>query len=195
MQDYVFGYASLMNRSSLRTAIPTAHVEELIPARVHGFVRRWNVAFPNDGSQRDKVYRDSADRRPSFVLFVNLDRVLEESPRCVVNGILIPVGPQELRQLAQRERRYLEVDVTESTEAHGAPFDRSRCRVFAFVGRPSFIRDEDVRRGVIDRRYLHCISEGVSQWEERFPGFQNEFERSTELDASVPIADLTRMDL
>ena len=93
---------------------------------------------------------------------------------------------------------YLEVDVTESTEAHGAPsdrFDRSRCRVFAFVGRPSFIRDEDVRRGVIDRRYLHCISEGVSQWEERFPGFQNEFERSTELDASVPIADLTRMDL
>ncbi len=164
-----------------------------------GYLRRWSVAFPNDGSQADKSYLDQRGKRPGVVLFVNLEtHDGEEGMReCLgANGILIPVEEDRIQQLAGRELRYTLVEITSSIVLYpefagraAAPFE-----VFTFVARPKFTRAHDLKRGVISREYKDTIEAGVQHWDQRAPGFRRDYQRCTIQDPGVEVEQLIRVD-
>lgn len=119
-------------------------IDAVIPARLAGYVRTWDVAFPNDGSQDDKGYFDADGRRPPFVLFVNVRASTAFSTP--VNSVLVPVADDESSKLEQRERRYNVMDVTDEIEVCSS-FAMRRYPVTAFLGREEFTRPDDVARG------------------------------------------------
>lgn len=186
----VFAFGSLLDPSSLLRTLPAVDLESCWAARLMGHVRTFGVAFPNDASQDDKAYFDGSDRRPPFVLFCDVVR----APRGMVNGIVIPVGDEQLQELRRRELRY------EVAEVSGRVVDPSAERkppepCVTFVGRPEFTVARDVERGVVPRAYLDSVLRGVDYWERRLPGFATEFRRSTELPSWARVVDLRRVDL
>ena len=101
MTDYVFAYGSLLSPASLARTLPNTRLTDVVGARLTGFVRTFDVAFPNDGSQGDKAYFDPSGGRPSHVLFAN---VVASSAGEAVNGVLVPMGPGDIALLVNRER-------------------------------------------------------------------------------------------
>ena len=187
---YVFAYGSLLNPESLARTVPSARLSAVVGARLVGFVRTFNVAFPNDGSQGDKAYFDDLGRRPPTVLFAN---VVPSSDGHAANGVLVPLGPGDLSLLVDRERRYEAVDVTESMSLLD-PSAATPTSVCAFVGRERFTRDAEVGHGVLSREYLETIATGVQHWERTYPGFVHHFRSSTQLRQCIPIRDLVRVN-
>ncbi len=199
MRLFVFGYASLLDLTSLARTIPDLSEGACIPSVAKGHLRRWSVAFPNNGSQADKSYFDKDGERPSFVLFVNLERRQGEvgMKECVgANGILIPVAEDTIQRIAGRELRYRLVDITSSIAFYPEFVDRTGgpFQVFTSAALPKFTRAQDIKRGVISREYKDTIEAGVRHWEQRVPGFLRDYQRSTVQDPGVEVHDLTRVD-
>ena len=195
---YAFAYGSLLDPGSLRSTLASAEIGSLVPTKLRGHVRLWNVAFPNDGSQADKAYYDEERRRPPVVLFLNLSCAPEAGPERAANGILVPVSEGDRSRLRRREGRYREVDVSDCVEPCPGPlegFEPRRHEVIAFVGRDAFTRAEEVGRGVIQRSYLDTVVRGVLFWEERFPGFEAGFRASTRIPSGAELMSLRRVDL
>src|SRR6202051_1916397 len=98
--QYVFAYGSLV--------LDLAPGEEKSSVRgtyLRDHRRAWNVAMDNSVSLPGyKYYLDAGDSsRPEvFVTFLNL----LPAPGHRVNGMLVPVGPEELIELDRRERNY-----------------------------------------------------------------------------------------
>ncbi|MDQ1250288.1 MAG: hypothetical protein QG597_4667 [Actinomycetota bacterium] len=190
MTGYVFAYGSLLNPESLARTVPNARLSAVVGARLVDFVRTFNVAFPNDGSQGDKAYFDDRGRRPPTVLFAN---VVPSSDGHAANGVLVPLGPGDLSLLIDRERRYEVVDVTESIRLLD-PSAAAPTSVCAFVGRDRFTRAAEVGHGVLSREYLETIATGVHHWERTYPGFVDEYRSTTRLHQSIPVRDLVRVN-
>lgn len=190
MTSYVFAYGSLLNPESLARTVPNARLSAVAGARLVDFVRTFDVAFPNDGSQRDKAYFDDRGRRPPTVLFAN---VVPSSDGHAANGVLVPLGPGDLSLLVDRERRYEVVDVTESISLLD-PSASAPTSVCTFVGRERFTRADDVGHGVLSREYLEAIASGVQHWGRAFPGFVNDFRSSTQLPRRIPVRNLVRVN-
>jgi hypothetical protein len=186
---HLFAYGSLLDPGSLARTVPDVRAGECIPALLAGHVRVFDVAFPNDGSQGDKAYVDGSGDRPPVVLFANI----RPAPGATgVNGILIPVDTAGLEALRRRERRYEVRDVTEGIRLHDR---RPRPRaVAAFVGAPAFTGPEQVRQGVVARRYAETIDDGIELWDLRHPGFRLGFETSTIPPPPDRVVDLRRID-
>ena len=93
---YVFGYGSLMNpESAARTLQRVPSREELVPARLPGWQRKWQIAGSGLLGEEEE---------PRTLVF--LDIVPAEKGR-VMNGILLRVeNAEELARLDQRERHY-----------------------------------------------------------------------------------------
>ncbi|TXH45263.1 MAG: hypothetical protein E6Q90_00980 [Actinobacteria bacterium] len=190
MTDYVFAYGSLLSPGSLALTLPTTRLTDIVGARLTGFVRTFDVAFPNDGSQGDKAYFSPSGGRPSHVLFAN---VVAISAGEAVNGVLVPMEPGDLALLVNRERRYELLEVTDSVRLMGVP-EGPAGTVCAFVGRAEFTRPADVARGVLSREYVNAVADGVRFWSGRYPGFDQEYYASTRLPTGVPMLDLTRVE-
>ncbi len=190
MADYVFAYGSLLSPSSLARTLPRTRLADVVAARLTGFVRIFDVRFPNDGSQRDKAYFDEHGERPSHVLFAN---VAASSACEAVNGVLVPMVPGDLELVVSRERRYQLLDVTDWVRPFDASEDLSGT-VGTFVGRHEFTRPADAARGVLSREYVDAVAEGVRFWSGRYAGFDQEYRASTRLPMGVPILDLTRVE-
>ena len=193
MTDYVFAYGSLLDPQSLRGTLPAVDLQVAHGARLHGYTRRFDVAFPNDGSQGDKAYFDAHGDRPPFVLFANVVPAAMAMAERPVNGARVRVTRAELSRLVQRERRYRLVDVTADVEvrlATGAAASGPD-RTWVFVGRAEFTSPQAVSAAVASREYLATIDAGVAYWEARQPGFRQGFRASTTWPARV--VDLRRV--
>ncbi len=186
---YVFIYGSLLSRQSLRATLPGVDSDACLPAQLDGYVRTFDVAFPNDGSQPDKAYFDERGARPEIVLFANLRRVSGAAP---VNGGLVPVRNGELESLIRRERRYELLDVTAGVRLTAGRIGPDQ--VVVFVGSPQFSRPERVRRGVVPRDYWETMAAGAAEWERRSPGFLSAFWASTHAPAPERVVALRRVD-
>lgn len=160
---HIFAYGSLMNPSSLRTTLPHADLSACIPARLSGYVRSFDVGFPNDGSQTDKAYIDSRGEYPPLVLMCNI----RPDENYNVNGICIPVNEADLHLLSNRELRYNLVDVTGEISAYPPASQSIPGPVMAFSGKPEFISTQ----GVSSRAYLDTIIDGALHWDEVTPEF------------------------
>lgn len=181
---YLFAYGSLLSPGSLLSTLPAVDMGDVVPARLAGHRRVFNVAFPNDGSQPDKAYFDEAGGRPPFVLFSNL----VPHSQANTNGILVPVSDDQLEVLCARELRYGLVAATARTDTASSPRP-----VLTFVGAESFTAPRDVQSGVVAASYLNLLVDGALFWEQRHPGFLDEFHASTRMPADA--VALRRVDL
>lgn len=114
---YVFGYGSLVALDRLGAFLGRpVPAEDVRPARLSGYVRKWNVAMDNT---RDvpgyKYYMDrGAGERPAiYVTFLNIVPREDAS----VNGVLVHIADEELSLFDRRERNYRRVEVTDRCEA------------------------------------------------------------------------------
>ena len=182
---YLFAYGSLLSPESLLSTLPAVDIDDVVPARLAGHRRVFDVAFPNDGSQPDKAYFDEAGERPPFVLFSNL----EPHSAANTNGVLVPVSDAQLEVLCARERRYDLVAGTAWTDPASSPLP-----VLTFMGAEPFTAPEDVRAGVVAASYLELLMDGALFWEQRHPGFLDEFHSSTQMPADA-VVRLRRVDI
>jgi len=182
---HLFAYGSLLSPVSLLSTLPAVDIDDVVPATLVGYRRVFNVAFPNDGSQPDKAYFDEAGGRPPFVLFSNLT----SSPSASVNGVLVPVSDAQLEALCERERRYNLVAGSARTDTAASPRP-----ILTFVGADPFTATEDVRAGVVAASYLNLLVDGAHFWEQRHPGFLDEFHASTQIPTDTVVA-LRRVDI
>lgn len=184
----VFAYGSLMDPSSQARTLPPRTGRAAFPARCDGFERVFGVAFPNDGSQGDKEYLASDGRRPPFVLFCDIIPKAGSS----VNGICLRLEQAELDLLGDRERRYRLVRLDGlAVSWDGQPLGD----VWAFVGLPRFTKPAALSEGVVPAAYLAAVTRGAQHWEQRYPGFLEEFRASTVLPAAERVTELERVDL
>jgi len=180
--EYVFAYGSLV-RALADGEEPARHVAHLRDHR-----RAWNVAMDNSVSLPGyKYYLDAegSSRPEVFVTFLNL----VPAPGHRVNGMLVPVGAEELVELDRRERNYSRREVTTSIEqADGA-------RVWSYFGKPEasqrFAAGLHAARAVIDEAYLERVRAG---FEALSDDALAEFERSTDPHGCQTLK-LLRVDL
>ena len=186
----VFAYGSLLHPGSLQRTVPDVDLDACRPARLHGWLRCFDLAFPNDGSQPDKAFLAADGHRPPWVLLANLRRGGAGS---AVNGLLVEVSGAALERLRQRERRYRLCPVPGSLE----PYDAGGPvlgEVLTARGRAEFQAPAAVAAGVVARSYVEGILAGAEHWSQRTPGFAADFHASTVLPTSGQIADLQRVD-
>jgi len=186
----VFAYGSLLQPGSLASTVPDVDLDACRPARLHGWLRCFDVAFPNDGSQPDKAFLDPDGHRPPWVLLANLRRGGVGS---AVSGLLVEVSVASLERLRRRERRYRLCPVPGALE----PYDDSGAiagEVLTARGRAEFQAEEAVAAGVVARSYVEGILAGAEHWSQRAPGFAADVRASTVFPTSGQIADLKRVD-
>lgn len=188
---FVLAYGSLMDQRSLELSLAGVRRRDCLPVVCHGYRRAFGVAFPNDGSQRDKAYFDEQGRRPPIVLFCDIQESSSEAP---ANGVCIPVDMEELEALKRRELRYRVADVTDRVSPYGDPGRVTIDRVWAFTGRPEFTNPDRVALGVVPRAYMDSCVAGAMSWEHEVPGFTRAFYESTDLPAPDRVLELRRMD-
>lgn len=186
---HVFAYGSLLNPGSLRATLPHLRLEACRPARLPGYVRCFDVAFPNDGSQPDKRYEFPDGSMPPGVLLGNI----RPSEHYAVSGVCIPIDDGDLDLLKDRERRYDPVDITGRvlTYPGGAALTG---RVLTFVGKAEFAATH-LPGAAASRSYLDVIIAGAKHWDTVAPEFYHLTMGCTEFPTPGRIADLDRINL
>lgn len=150
--DFVFGYGSLV---ALGPPVPTrAREPHGFVADLRGLRRCWGVAMNNRlDIPGYKFYLDEHGHRPDVhVAFLDIRPARGQS----VNGVCLPVDPEQLAALDQRERNYLRRDVTALCDLPG-----DAVRVWTYVGSPAGRRRSTISRSagraVVDRAYLDAV--------------------------------------
>ena len=156
MTVYVFGYGSLINQeSAARTLHRLPTREELIPARLHGWQRKWQIdaeAFLDD--------------QPARLVFLDIVPSGNGTP---VNGILIPLNTDdELARLDQRERHYNRTDVTRIIDPGIDGI------IYTYIGKPE--RTNPPPDALVMSEYERVVAEGLHFWG---TDFENEYHRTT----------------
>jgi cation transport regulator ChaC len=150
--QFVFAYGSLVR--DLGGQGLTGRTARLLDHR-----RAWNVAMDNALSLPGyKYYLDARDSsRPEVaVTFLNL----VAAPGHRVNGMLVPVGAEELAELDRRERNYERLEVSASIE------ESADARVWTYHGKPEararFADGVRAERAVVDESYLDRVRAGFA---------------------------------
>ena len=150
MSTWVFGYGSLVDRSSLggtlgRDVVPGKGWHE---ATLRGWSRRWNYGV---GHVRGWWHDGEAEREVTIValgLGVDGGRA---------NGVVVQVDDAELARLDHRERRYDRVDVSTQIDAPGTVDGP----VMTYVPRPDAIERYETARdrgaAAIEQRYWDLV--------------------------------------
>jgi hypothetical protein len=150
-QQYVFGYGSLLTRDA-------EPIPELMPSRLRGHRRTWNVAMDNSRAIPGyKRYVDPVTGNPPAVFVVFLNIVADADSE--VNGALFPVSDEKLAALDRRERNYERIDVTAHLAEAAGP-------VWTYSGSTAGIeRFEAAKRAgaaVISRGYVDDVRRGFA---------------------------------
>lgn len=155
----VFGYASLVNRSSAAETLGR-DPGPLLPARLRGWRRRWSQCRDNIAAEKTFA-REPGGELPRWVLALNVEPVEDEDAVPAPNGALVEISEQELERLDVRELRYDRLEVTgqiEVADGEGVPFDR----VMAYRAKPERFVAEPPPGAVIIAGYLRAIEAGFS---------------------------------
>lgn len=145
MNNYVFGYGSLINPVSLgHTLGRPVNLNELKPSILLGYQRFWGLA--------ETVYSNMLNK-PVDAVFLDV----KARPNCQCNGVIIPVTESEFETLLVRERKYMCVDVTDELVD------------FADDGRVTMFRGQQEHQAVlinkdyyVMQRYVDLLRVGTS---------------------------------
>jgi hypothetical protein len=183
--EYLFGYGALVSvleHRPTRDPHPHGWVTDL-----PGHRRVWGVAMDNT---RDlpgyKYFVDPRDGSRPAVFVAFLDIV--EEPEGLVNGLLAPVGAEDLEALDARERNYRRTDISASFPAVDGV-------VWTYTGlgesRDRMAHALAEHRARIARPYLDHVRGG---FEELAAAELDRFDRGTEAPP-CRVVDLERRDL
>lgn len=146
---HLFGYGSLINRSSLEKTLKRKMDPTLVRnAWLNGYRRMWNVY--------DFVVADGSNGLTMPMAFFNV----EPDPASRCNGVLIPIKAEDLKSFDIRERQYIRVDVTEAVQ----PVVPGT--VYTYIGKAE-ARDlpQDT---VVAESYEKLVADGVQSRGDRF---------------------------
>jgi len=175
---HIFGYASLLADANGSGAL----------AELSGFRRFWGVATDNSRTVAGyKLYllRRDGTRPAVGVAFMDV----EPAQGRTVNGIVRPVGQDELEALDRRERNYDRIDVSDQIDVDcGGPIWTYRG---SRAGRERLSRARAAGRAVVSRDYIDHVVAGF-----RAVGSEQQraFRASSDLEG-LPVWDLDRVDL
>ena len=188
-ETWVFGYGSLVSKASMaRTIGRVVGADEVAPARLAGYGRRWNYGALEVAGAWD---RDGV--RVADGVMVALGVVASADELC--NGVIVRVSDDDLAGLDLRERHYDRTDVTDRI-ALAPPVDGiataqpDGVRIVTYVPRPVAIEHyesaRDVGRAAIRQDYWDLVTHAFTALG---PRHLDEY-RTTPLP-DVPIVDMT----
>jgi hypothetical protein len=174
----LFGYGSLLLRSSMERTLGRPYPEAPVVAAVRGWRRTWDSIYPN---QRF-YFEPSAGERcyPAHVIYLNIRR----DPAVTLNGLIYVVGPDDLSRFDEREAVYdrvrIDEDLVEPTVIGGP--------VYAYVGKAGFLLDRAVppAQAAVRASYLAIVEEGLR---DLGPAFREQYERSTDQPPAGGVVD------
>lgn len=174
----LFGYGSLLLRSSMERTLGRPYSDTPAVATVRGWRRAWDSIYPN---QRF-YFEPAAGERcyPAHIIYLNMRR----DPAATLNGLIYVVGPDDLARFDEREAVYdrirIDEDVVEPTVTGGP--------VYAYVGREGFLLERPVppTKAAIRASYIAIVDEGLR---DLGPAFRQQYDRSTDQPPAGSIVD------
>ena len=165
-QTALFGYGSLISRSSLVQTLGCDYDGPFIACGLRGWERSWDIAMPNE------------------VSVIRFRFVSSGGAGVVVNGILFLVDAVGLQAFDRREWIYDRVDITDDLENTALSG-----RLFAYVGKPEYVRTNvcSPRDAAVRQSYVAILESGLAAMDS---AFRREYQTSTEpLPRHLVIAD------
>jgi len=165
----MFGYGSLLLRSSMERTLGRPYPDAPAVATVRGWRRTWDSIYPNSRF----YFEPSAGERcyPSHIVYLNIRR----DPAATMNGLIYVVGADDLVRFDERETVYdrirIDGDLIEPTVTGGP--------VYAYVGKPGFLLEHAVppSQAAIRASYIAIVEDGLR---ELGPAFRQQYDRSTD---------------
>jgi cation transport regulator ChaC len=148
----VFGYGSLLLKSSMETTLQHTYEGSPVYCFVHGWQRVWNSMMPNRSffsvEGGCKIY-------PKNIVYLNVEPAASTS----LNGVIYAISQAELDCFDDREWIYDRVDITgelKDVEVSGG-------RVFMYVGIEPYILSQPSAPAdaAIRRSYLEIVDTGL----------------------------------
>lgn len=145
MRIAVFGYGSLVNKTSLeKTLGKKCNVQTAV---LKGWKRDWSAILKNTPGKPH--YRLASGDVPPKVAVLNI----KPSEDSLVNGILVNCSEQDLDRLISREVHYDLVDVTKQVETN------DHDKVYSFTAKPRFT-DTGNENTIIPISYKNLVEDG-----------------------------------
>ncbi|MGV3601166.1 MAG: gamma-glutamylcyclotransferase family protein [Dyadobacter fermentans] len=150
MKTFIFGYGSLINLSSLSRTMQQEMVEEdIIPVKLRGFTRIWNLKAP--------IFSDNLKKEITG-MFLNI----RSRPESWVNGVIFEVSEEQLKYLDLRERNYSRLDVTADIEPY-QQLENGTFRVLAYIATgPEFLLEEATGDSFVMTKYVNMVESGCA---------------------------------
>lgn len=160
MRYAIFGYGSLVNKSSLASTLGRK-IDHLYPTILEGWVRDWSIIIKND--EGDKYFAlELSNERPSSVAVLNIRKATGKFPATNPNGVLCGCSIKEIEQLDAREVHYKRIDVTQFiSNTHG--FDK----IFTYVGEDKYLANSKTK-SVTPSSYIDIVRDGFLDFGEEF---------------------------
>lgn len=174
----LFGYGSLLLRSSMERTLGRPYRDAPTVATVRGWRRSWDSIYPNERF----YFEPAAGERcyPPHIIYLNIRR----DRAATLNGLIYVVGPDDLARFDEREAVYdrirIDEDVIEPTVTGGP--------VYAYVGKEGFLLERPVppTEAAIRASYLAIVDEGLR---DLGPAFRRQYDRSTDEPPAGSIID------
>jgi cation transport regulator ChaC len=138
MKDYIFGYGSLINDFS---RMRTGQTGEIIPARVSGIRRQWNIS--------------SSVSKTTYVGIIK-----EQGSTC--NGVIVFVDEDELRKFDDREKCYNRIKINRNDIESLSSDDVPEGNIWIYVIKESKTcsGSHPIRQSYIDTIIAGCLAIG-----------------------------------
>lgn len=148
MAIYIFGYGSLINRTSAgRTLKRTIEPSALILSRITGYRRGWTL--------KEQVFYEQSK---ASIQAVFLD--IEPDTDSGLNGVLIAISDEELGRLKLREKNYNLIDITHQVRIDDGPSLGPNDQVVTFVAMEDFKVGANSQNVFVMQRYIDLIETG-----------------------------------
>jgi len=164
----LFGYGSLLLRSSMERTLGRPYTGATIVATVNGWRRTWDSIYPN---QRFYFEPGSGGRcYPAHIIYLNIRR----DPASAVNGLIYLVGPDDLARFDEREAVYDRIRIDDDLRQPTVTGP-----VYAYVGKAGCLLVEPAppSQAAIRASYIAIVDEGLR---DLGPTFREQYDRSTD---------------
>jgi cation transport regulator ChaC len=164
-QNYILGYGSLMNITSLKRALrKEISRDELLPVTLVNFQRTWSAS--------ESVFSEKLNR---IIKAIFLDA--QPAKGKYLNGIIFEASEEEIQNLALRERNYELVQVTGLIKVDDKYHISRSANVFTFTSKMHVRAQKGDENSFVLQRYVQMVEDACLEFGEIF---QKEYRATTE---------------